>query len=162
MNLTAKDRLILFNQYLILERLDPDGARHYTQAREALERGYSLHYEESIEHFSEDFTEQECEEVRDILDMHRAVLNGYQNLRDTEMPRQEVEIQGFDGNEETRQYSYAVFLLQDKGLWAESRRDDLNSHWPRLDQYRRMLQAWRASVNAWNLSEQDIRRILSA
>ena len=43
---TRVERLLLANQYKILERLDPDEADYYTRHRIALERGYEGDYEE--------------------------------------------------------------------------------------------------------------------
>ena len=45
---TLEQRLILINQYKILEKLYPEEAETYSQHREILEEGYTLHYNDLI------------------------------------------------------------------------------------------------------------------
>lgn len=46
---------------------------YYVINREALEEGYTLHYEWMFEGLFEEMSEDECREVIDILDMYRAL-----------------------------------------------------------------------------------------
>ena len=56
--LTLKERLLLANQYLILEKLYPDEAEHYAELRKVVERGYALEYIDLVEQFSEELSKQ--------------------------------------------------------------------------------------------------------
>ena len=73
MQLTKIERLNLIHQYLILEKLYPELQQHYSELRQALEDGYSLHYSWCFEYLSKDMPEEECRKVLDILDMYRAI-----------------------------------------------------------------------------------------
>ena len=70
---TLEQRLILINQYKILEKLYPEEAETYSQHREILEEGYTLHYNDLIQVISEDIPENLLREVLDILDMYRGL-----------------------------------------------------------------------------------------
>lgn len=48
MKLTKVERLILSNQYSILEKLYPEEAEHYHLQKKIVENGYSLHYDMKI------------------------------------------------------------------------------------------------------------------
>ena len=78
MKFSRKERIILCNQYLILEKLYPEDAEDYAQTRKALEHGYALHYSDLAENIYEDeLSEQECQEVLDILNMYSFVTSAY-------------------------------------------------------------------------------------
>ena len=168
MKLSRVERWILSNQYRILEALHPDDADYYANAREAIENGYELHYRSISQYIYDDvMTDEECEEVIDILSMFRALRRTYEALPDKSgIAEQRVTFVGFDGNDkvEGRYLSYArYFCNQEGGRFTEiGRGDDFNSHWPALETYRRMLQAWNVSPDKYNLSQEDIIRITSA
>ncbi len=160
--LTLKERLLLANQYLILEKLYPDEAEHYAELRKVVERGYALEYIDLVEQFSEELSKEDCLEVHDILDMHRALHDAYGRLEDKSgINADEIRFQGFDANEETRQYVYVGFLLHDQKRWSESNRDDLNKPWRALPRYRKMLTKWGRSADRYHLIREDIVRIIS-
>src|SRR5258708_8853622 len=116
MHLDKKERLILSNQLKILEKLYPEEATYYALHRKALENGYSLNYEWLVEHFSEAMTETECLEVLDILDMYRAITFSYAKIKDPAgIEDFWLKFRGFDGNNETSQYSYAQYFVADLG-----------------------------------------------
>ena len=46
MELSKKDRIILFNQYEILKRLDTDNAEQYEIYQDILAQGFEYNYEE--------------------------------------------------------------------------------------------------------------------
>ena len=161
MDLDLKDRIILANQYRILEKLNPDEADHYAQNVKILESGYALDYARFGEHFSEEMSVDDCREVRDILDMYRSLKNAYSELTDKNgIDPTDWDFRGFDGNDEGSQFSYASFLIEVQGRWRESKIPDINSHWPTLNRYRRMLKEWHASEEKHSLTGEDVRRIL--
>lgn len=164
MKLSRVERWILSNQFAILVKLYPDEADSYDQMREIVEKGYELHYDWISEHIYEDnyiMTSEECTEVLDILDMFRALKYAYEELTDkSDVDDLWVRFHGFDGNTETKYLGYARFLIDREGRFTNlDRGDNLNSHMPVLDIYRRMVQKWRKSKDPQKLTKEDIARI---
>lgn len=83
MEMKKVDRLILSNQYRILEALYPDERDAYAKLRAVIEGGYSLHYSDLAECLNEELIPQQCEEG-DILEMFRSLQVGYQKLTDNQ------------------------------------------------------------------------------
>jgi uncharacterized protein YfbU (UPF0304 family) len=145
MDLNLKDRLILVNQYLILEKIDPEEAEQYALYRHALERGFSREYGEMTGHITEaQISENQCSELIDILDMYRHLSESYDEVSNkTGITKSSVEFPGFDGNDrlEGRFMSYVRYLVDEKGEWTELKghKEKFNSHMPMLNQYKNML-----------------------
>ena len=165
MKLSHAERLILANQYRMLEALDPEDAAFYEEARTIVEHGYELHYRGLPGPvLQETLSSDECREVLDILSMFTALNYSYEKLPDKAgIEPQHIQFLGFDGNNETKQMTYARFYcLSGGGRFPEvSRGDDFNSHFPMLPQYRRMLAEWKKSEDTNQLSAEDILRITS-
>src|SRR5579883_1589738 len=107
MTLSKVERLILANQFRILEKLDPGGeAGSFQQALEILEHGYTLDYEALVSHFHDEVPEQTCSEVIDILNLYRALTKALRELPEGSLNQNEATFKGFDGNEEGIHYSY--------------------------------------------------------
>lgn len=163
LQLTPTERLILYNQYRILQALIPDEAKEFENAATALQRGYTLEYKRPVA-FSRELDEESCREVKDILDMYRVLTGGYRELQDKSgIDEGRLKFPGFDGNDETESayLGYVSYLLDDLGLWAELRRDGgYNSHDENLQTYREMLRTWKASEDKVHLKKIDIERIL--
>ncbi len=162
MTLTKTERLILINQYRALAVMNPKEEKHYAEACEILENGYALEYTVLFQPISDELTEDECREVYDILDMYRALKAGYDKLDDKTGIDGRISFGGFDQNEETARYEYVRFLIVDQGRWEESNIPDLNSHWPMLESYRKMLREWHNSTDRMALTRDDVGRIISA
>jgi uncharacterized protein len=159
MELSKIERLILRNQYAIMEKVDPAEADSYKRAREILELGYTAEYSDIAEIVSDEMAEDACEEVREILDMHRVLNYSYEALEDKSgVDPHLISFWGFDGNNESRHMSYARFL-KDHGSSENVGTGDLNSHMPTLDRYRVMLRRWKASKNRYDLTRDDVLRI---
>jgi uncharacterized protein YfbU (UPF0304 family) len=161
MELTKAERFILLNQYRILEKLDPGEAHACEEARQILEYGYVLEYGMLVSHLDDDMSEEECKEVREVLDMYRALKKAHRDLPVGTVTAADAAFKGFDGNDETNQFSYATFLIETQGKWGESKVDPINSHWPMLSRYRSMIASWKQSANKWELTAEDTVRILS-
>ncbi len=163
MNLSIKDRLVLKNQYRILEALNPDEKEFYERASKILEFGFELEYDMLTRNIDSDVvTIQECEEVIDILDMFDALRICYARLEDNSgIDEYQVRFLGFDGNHEAKQLLYARYLKKD-GRFADLENIDSNSHLRVLPIYRRMLAEWNRSDNKYELSKDDIMRITNA
>jgi hypothetical protein len=167
MDLSLTERVIIANQFKILEKLYPEEAEYYSNHRRALECGYKLHYADIVENFYDEMSEEECREVIDILDMYRALTDSYNRLPDKAgINEREIRFAGFDGNEETSQYLYAQYFIVDLDRFQELTygqiHPDLNSHWPKLDKYRAMLEVWKPIGDRHNLNSNQIRAILEA
>jgi len=161
MKLTKIERLILANQYRILEKLYPEEARDSREAFEILQSGYTLEYDSLPPHLDSEVSEETCREVKDVLDMYRMLKNAIRDLPPGGVaPSDDAEFQGFDGNEETEHYSYALFLIETQGKWAESKNAELNSHTPMLERYRSMLGRWKHRNDRFNLTAEDVAHIL--
>ena len=111
MELTFAERWILSNQYRILEELLPDQASDFARAREVVERGYEYWYSEVSSNISEEtMSEEEGQEVNNILFMFRVLNGSYTQLLDKEgIDAAYTTFRGFDGNDETRQFAFAQF-----------------------------------------------------
>lgn len=163
LRLSRTERLILSNQYQILERLYPDDAEYLQQTRQALERGYALHYKDAVENIDEDeLSAEDCVEVLDILSMFTALDRAYSKLTDKSgIDEWRVKFAGFDGNNESRLMGYTrYFFNYDGGRFKELHRgDDFNSHIPMLATYRTMLREWNKSADKNAPTKDDIIRI---
>jgi uncharacterized protein YfbU (UPF0304 family) len=167
--LTRTERWILANQYQILEVLKPDEAEGFAEVRIALERGYELHYTPDHIYAEGDIMSADmCEEVLDILSMHRALHDSFDGLKDKSGIRdRDITFVGFDGNNETTHMAYARYYCGLDGGQARftelHRGDNFNSHMPVLDMYRRMLRVWRDGLDKKHeLTKDDIQHIVAA
>lgn len=146
------ERIQLRNQFKILARLYPDEADHYNKLMEIVESGYTFLYGELEEMtISSEMTVAECQYVYDVLDMFRFLKVSFRELKDKEgLKPEDVQFNGFDGNNESRMLSFAEFLKQ-QGKWQTplDGTGDLNTHCPTTHRYRAMLEKWNA------LSEED-------
>ena len=146
MKLSRLERLMLSNQYRILEKLYPDEmAGKFEKTRLALERGYTLLYSVGMNHIHDEFKEEECREASNILDMYRALTDAYNNLEDKSgIDESKVKFPGFDGNDEAAQLSYVTFLIEEENRFQElDRGKGFDSRYPMLPQYRSMLEKWK-------------------
>ena len=162
--LSKIERWILSNQYLVLERLYPDEAKWYAERREAIERGYELHYQDGPDHISDPMPVHECKEVLDILTMFSTIQESMERLTDKSGINQHwSEFPGFDGNNEYRQLGYAhYFCGHDGGRFPELKDKVVNSHFPGLAKLRAMLAEWRKIDNHRHMTNGDLVRITNA
>lgn len=145
LHLTTGERVLLANQYRILEALYPDEADSYARYREAVESGYTLHYDDGAGAIYEEMSREECREVLDILQMFDSMQFAYRQLQDkTGIEERTIEFPGFDGNNEVAQLGYTEYFIErlDRYDGLKSA-DGYNSHMPTLNMYRRMLEVWR-------------------
>jgi len=178
--ISVKDRLMLANQFKILESLAPEGSGgngraggsaerdHYAMARRVFERGYEIEYDRVAERiYTEPLDTETCQEVRDILGMYLRLQESYAGLSDkTGVEPQSLKFLGFSGNDEGPQLDYTDFIINDKGefhqlLAFSAPTKELDSHFPALPRYRAMLSAWQPLRNKIPLDRADIQRILA-
>lgn len=162
MDLSEKERLILYNQYRILEKLYPEEEKQFQLAQTILYEGYESDYDDLIE-MMDSVPREICKETVDILQMFRGLYASYKNLKDKSgINKDDVKFQGFDGNEESNYYSYAKFFITEKGRFNEFEKCEMNSHSNKLPQYRDMLNVWK-QFNRYSsdLSKEQILKIIS-
>jgi len=166
--LTKKDRLILINQYRILAELKRGEESHYLELIDILESGYEVFYSMVDEWISEDMPEDEGRFVLEVLDLYRAIEDVKRSSRDPHLLNHPLSIfPGFDGNNESTYLGFCRFLLEKQGKFQEqqqylAKNDDMNSHRPMIDRYRRMLNAAGNISNVRRLSPIEVISILDA
>lgn len=163
------DRWILYNQFEILKRLaeqsdSPGNAKEYELDQKVISSGYEWNYDQISQHIHPPMEYGDCEEVIRVLEMYRAIYNACNRDVDcSKINSPYLRFRGFDGSIETNYYIYSEFMIEDRGLFQESKADtgsDLNSHTPMIDRYRKMLRKWELSEHKNALREADILRIL--
>jgi uncharacterized protein YfbU (UPF0304 family) len=149
MKLSKKDRLMLINQYRILEELDNNNSRHYANYIEILEHGYEIFYSDMIEWVFDEMPEAEGLLVLDVLSIYREIENyKRENPDDDEIINHTWGyFEGFDGNNEPAYHNFTLFLIDKYDRFTEQNEyrnltDSFNSHSPRLDKYRGMIDKW--------------------
>jgi uncharacterized protein len=162
MELTKLERLILTNQFRILEKLDPNSARQSQSACEILRHGYSLEYDTLAAFCSDEISRATCEEVRDILDLYRALKKALRELPAGSLTPEDATFKGFDGNEESEHFGYTLFLIETLGKWGESKTSEPNSHSPMIHRYRPMVERWKKCSDKWDLTVTDVTGILDS
>lgn len=166
MELSKVERLIIANQYRILEKLDPDEAEGYARHRQALEDGYQLHYDEAFYNIWDNLPEKECRFVLDVLSMHSALHFSFKELEDKSgIDEAYIKFQGFDGNNESHYMAYCKYFcvkLERFSELVDQGHDGFNSHSPTLDLYRRMLDAWERMDKPHRLSKDQIKELQMA
>lgn len=169
MSFTLNERLILANQYTILEKLSEheDDAKRYAQLRNIVQDGLTLEYGDLFSGFeNEELTEQQCNDVIDILDMYRHITDSYEALEDKqELTASDVRFPGFDGNDPLEgRYTAYVELHLAQGKWGEfqDRKGNMNSHRQMLEKYRLMLAIHKRFKRNSDLSKAQIEQLLYA
>jgi len=152
LELSTTERIMLSNQYKILEKLYDNEAIDLQRKRKIVECGFELEYHQLNNRISDSqiLTENECREIIEILQMFSALENSYNNLsagEKNEIDLERIQYKGFDGNHECKQGDYADFCILMKNRGHENT-DEIpglhyNSHIPMISVYRRMLTKWK-------------------
>lgn len=155
-DLSYAERLILANQYAILEKLDPDNGREYMNAQEIVQSGYEFLYETLNPSMDRVIPAEASQEVFDILDMFRAIEGSAQDIGKTPAELR-ADFEGFDANNDHEHYGFCRFVRRSLGRWSELDKYPDNSHSTiSLPRYREMLKRWRALGSSFNLTEREI------
>lgn len=169
MNLSKTERLMLINQFSIMEKLEDDEKERYSLYKEILERGYVYDYDEIFDHLYKDLPVDNSKFVINVLSMYRSLNDSYLNLEVKDsVDVSRLKFRGFDGNEEASYMSYAKFVLHTLGRFDELKDDsklpDYNTHSRRIGKYAKMLSVWRELKDNYEgkLSADDINRVLNA
>ena len=168
--LTRTDRAKFIYLLKILKN-QGDTDYDYDNMIKALQCGFCLHYRDVFDClYDEEISAEGCQEVLDILEMYRGIIYSYNNLKREGLLKtlkdDDVRFKGFDGNNETKQMSYATYFIVDLERYAEI--EDLshgyyNSHIQMLSKYRSMLAKWeeyKSIKNRYMMNEQQILALL--
>jgi uncharacterized protein len=166
-NLSKLERLKLINQFKILEQLYPGEADHYKNQRTVLEWGYTRHYSDMFHWIADEMSEEECNEIVEILELHRVLYDAYQKLKDKKgINPEDIQFKGFDGNNESKEMLYATFYMHELDGYRELRGSgqspDYNSHHPMIEKYRSMVKVWSGKAKSRQLGKEDIVDIIQA
>lgn len=116
----------------------------------------------------------ELDEVQKILDMWRFIEEAHATFDDLGKARiateadpfgTDVKFGGFDANEESDHYGIATFLIEDLGRFKHFNEHELNSHFPLIEVYRRMLAVFspiRKTLASGILTEDQVIALLNA
>lgn len=167
MHLTKSERLSLIFQMKILEKLYPEEAAQFSQNRIALEEGFTLHYEWLFESLRDEMSEEDCQEVLDILDMYRAITFSLQKFdgADDLKKHRLAKFKGFDGNNEGQRMDYVRYFIVELERYDELKQGKLptfNSHTRMLPTYQKMLQRWDETGRSFEMSREQISIVFGA
>jgi uncharacterized protein len=157
--LSCAERILLANQFKILEILDPNSANEYSQSREIVEAGYQYLYETINTSISTaDMPAETGEEVSEILDMFCVLEHSSKDLGKT-IEQLEVTFDGFEESD-AHHYHFAMFARRKLGRWSELKHyPDSSQTESTLPRYRSMLDSWRTMGKPSKLSEEEITRL---
>jgi uncharacterized protein YfbU (UPF0304 family) len=126
--LSKVERFMIANQLRILEKLDSQNAEDYQKDLDIIVHGYAIQYEDVFAEIHDEMTVDEGRYVYDVLDMYRVLIRSYDELTEKEgLTPDDVKFQGFDGNNESKRWAFALHLKKE-GRWEETLTGDLNSH----------------------------------
>jgi uncharacterized protein YfbU (UPF0304 family) len=168
MKISKKDRIILINQYRVLSLLNKDEADHYNELIEILENGYEIFYSMIDEWLCNDMPTEEGQFVLNILDLYRAIEDLKRSSQNEKLHGHVYShFAGFDGNNETKYMGFARFLINKQEKFSEQKQyfrknDNLNSHLPMIDKYKRMLEEANSITSIWQMTVENALKILDA
>ncbi|MCR4734846.1 MAG: YfbU family protein [Treponema sp.] len=163
---TTEQRLILMNQYKILEKLYPEDAETYERYQEILNEGYTLHYSDLIDYMSQPMEENDMRFVLDILDLYSTLFYAVFRSDNPKYKNKQVYFPGFDGNHEYKYLNYTRFFLFRLNRFNELQKEDTyesyNTHGQTLDYYKKMLNYWNElpQKNKFNLTSEQLDALL--
>jgi uncharacterized protein YfbU (UPF0304 family) len=185
-NLSKTERLILLNQYSILEQLarafpdqNPDKAVEYARNQEVLRGGEDILIQDLFEPIADVLlTAGEQTEILDILDMFRHLQNSYDDAQDKEgLDEESIAFDGWEAASATGELGFATRYCY-RTPAAEPRVPDryamirpspaFDGNRPVMARYRRMLAAYEPTYirilnEGWRfMTIDEIKNILDA
>jgi len=103
---------------------------------------------------------QEYKFVTNLLDLYRRFL-------DLNIKHEYAKFKGFDGNYENYYMACAQYIIEDENKFPEQKEhiiggNNMNSHIPMLDKYKRMLSEHENVSMRWEFSLEEAHKILDA
>ncbi len=161
MHLDEAQRLLLINQYRILEALDPEQLHSYRRARVILEGGFAAHYTDlPVFESLLSLSQEECIEVQKILEMFEAIQEALARSEDEHLKTTSgLTFDGFAGNDERVQMLYTEFLKREGG-WENVGHPVKAYHpHPSLPRYRRLLAVWNTFDAPAHLQDEQLQEL---
>lgn len=161
MDLTEQQRLTLWSHFRSLAAAESDPT--WWEFAEILRRGLKGEYYRLTESFSEELSEDECDEVRDVLHMYHELQSSNRQLEQTRAVDEErLRFPGFDPDDETGLVTYVSFIRESLGEYRDLEVDGRGrpADGPRLSEYRAMLEAF--GDGGGEITAAEIRTILAA
>jgi len=166
LQLSLKDRLVLSNQYRILECLDPGAVAKYRHSRDIVEQGYEVDYPSLADSFQAEMDFDLCREVLDILDMFALMRLSYDAAgKPAALDPAGLRFEGFSSDFEEEMLACARYFIFKLGRYPsiqEAEAGNFASAGPMLETYRRMLKTWSDIGRGRLLSAADLGRMLDA
>lgn len=154
--LTFAERVIIANQFKILEAVDPGNASDYAQSREIVEKGYASLYETINPAVSTGSVAPETgREVDDILSMFQAIEGSATRL-DKAPGDLSVSFEGFHADEDGTHYEIATFVRRKLGRWGALAHYPDDASRSVLGHYRQMLRRWDAIGRPAEMTEDQL------
>ena len=130
-NLTIQERLDLYNQYTILQKLsqiqgDEHEAEFYGLRAKIVSEGYLYDYYMLTECIADNFSLEDAKLVWDTLDMYSAIYYSYSRLENPKLTSEQIHFEGFDGNYETRSMVYCRFIINELERYTEFKENGYN------------------------------------
>ncbi|WP_336937063.1 YfbU family protein [Acinetobacter modestus] len=141
--LSKIERIILINQFKILNKLEPES--FYEQHIEALEGGFTNFYDEIYQDLNDEVPNDTLDFTNNVLEMYRA-MTVFANKSDDQELKSLVVFNGFDQTGEFDYWNYTDFLICKLGRYPELRankgNDDFSSHSSIISKYKRQFKVW--------------------
>ena len=131
------ERLILFNQYEILKKLDPEKSSLYGRHQEVVERGFESLYQE-LGVTEATVSAAAAQEMNDILGLFRAIRTSSLAAGNAGQDK----FVNFAPAQAKEQFAYADFLSKILNFPQEISRSSDNQPDTQLEKYRKMLRRW--------------------
>jgi uncharacterized protein YfbU (UPF0304 family) len=161
--LNAKERLILRNQYELLYRLSEkkDERNWYQTAIEIVEWGYEANYEDLFPSADDRLTPEECMFVINVLRMYEKITEAVEKLG--VKPPEDINYWAkFRGFHESKYIRYARFLIEKEGKFSSFDHHNLDSHHGTVGKYQNMVcifESLQSQKNYEQLSEEDLKHL---
>lgn len=160
--LSDKDRLMLVNQFKILDLLNNN--HDHENWIKILESGFVNNYQDLFFNISPEVSADVCERVYRILDLYRAIdTYKFHNPNDTEViSNHDSSFHGFDTNYELDHYVYANFLFANS-KYEESapKKSERQFGISCLSKYVPMLRLWSTFDDSMKLTREQVLQILN-
>ncbi len=156
--LSFAERLVLFNQYEILKKLDPEKASLYERHQEVVEKGLeSLYGDLGISKTT--VSEETAEEVTNILQMFQAIKKSSNGTSNNIADK--TKFVGFGPSQPSEHFTYADFLSRVLKFPQEISKSADNRPELQLEKYRTMLKRWDEIGRKRTLSADQIAHLVA-
>ncbi|WP_157929502.1 YfbU family protein [Phyllobacterium zundukense] len=152
------ERLVLFNQYEILKKLDPEKSSLYERHQEVVEKGLESLYED-LGISNTTVSEEAAQEVADILLLFRAIKASSNGISNNIADK--TKFVGFGPTQSSGHFSYADFLSKILKFPQEISKSADNRPELQLERYRTMLKRWDEIGRKRELSADQIEHLVA-